>query len=889
MKRWLIILFLIGFVSAFVSASVDVNVYNTRDKYTPFDNIDGIVNLSFSGENYDEGIILSNGLEIKLSDFLIDNGANFECFPEDCSTGYEASSGSVDNSISIMPLEEQYIGFVLTGDNIVLDSMSFKIASDFGKEIKQPLVIKFFENWNWGFSKFSDEFLSKSWGCFDAVNKQPGPLIGSSFYCEMVSIGNSDVLKVGADVIGDGPNLNMVVYPDSGFGASWECSFNPSIEEGCEISPDEGEIFSEGDYQVCVGADNLTGYNIYEDRMNESCGFAYDDGPENSVKDYGIFAQGVKYANAGEMDAFTFSDEDVSAANLIIEDRYNGNCSRGCILPLEVSGVTQNFRIYDVDLVYTDNSEWQSDNLVYKLDKTAAKVDFNGTLDLELLGLIVSKAGEYFAQLSGEDLFRINVELLPSPIVSSVFPLDPPAGVPVTFYANVDFEDNKSLSYKWDFGDNNTADSTIPYTTYSYDNLGNYTLTLTVSAGGNLTSEKSFNIEVINPELAVRVGLESRIASLQNVKETIRGFPVWYGQEISSSLEIASFEDELQRLEVASNNSFDANDFRDVAKKLYAMDFPVIIGANSFESPFLISELSDVNIDPVAIISGSISDANNDEYAGPILTWQNDNIDVLVKSKDVFASYLKGGNRDVLSVYVFSVTSRGDEESYFVINRPFGELYFNGETGARKAGDATVIALEPGKTKNFEFYYKDNGRGSFFVSPRLSSIVTEGKISTDCNFNDVCEKDLGEDYDNCRSDCKPVGKTIFFLIMVVLFFLFAYSGLQIWYKRHYENYLFKDRSQLYNMLMYISNARARDVGDLRIRAELMAKGWMSERVNYVMKKSLGKSVGMIEIIPITKVSALFRDWKARQAIKNAKETAMRVHQQNNGTQESTKI
>lgn len=878
MKKWLIVLFLIGFVSA----SVDVDVYDVRSNYTLFDNIDGSVNLSFSGESYDEGIILSNGSEVELSDFLVDNGAEFECFPADCSMSYEASSGLTDKSISITASGKKYIGFFLKGKNVVLDSMSFKVASDFGREIRQPLVIKFFEDWTWGFDKFSDEFLSKNWGCFDAANKKPGPLIGNSFYCEMVSIGNSDVLRVGADVTGIGDKLNMTVYPDSGFGASWKCSFDPNTEEGCDISSDEGEIFSKGDYQVCVGAEVLTGYNIYEDDSGESCGFAYADGPASSVKDYGIFAQGVKYADAGEIDAFDFSEDDVDAANLIISERYGGNCSDGCVLPLEVSGVAQNFRIYDVNLVYTDSSEWQSDNLAYELDKTAAKVDFNGTLDLGLLDFIVSKGGEYFAMLSGEDLFRVSVELLPSPLVSSVFPLDPPAGVPVTFYANIDFGGNESLTYDWDFGDNESARSVVPYIVHSYNNLDNYTLTLTVGAGGNLSSEKSFDIKVISPESAVDIGLASRKASLRRVRDSIEAFPVWYGKEILDVLEIARFEDELKRLETEKNNSFDVEDFRDVAQKLYAIDIPVVVGVNSFESPFLVSELSDVDIEPVSVISGAISGATNDEYMKPILTWQNNNVDVLMKSKDIFVSYLSGEDRDVLSVYDFDVTSRSNEESYFVINRPFGELYFNGNTGARKAGDATVISLDAGGTKSFEFYYKDNSRGSFFVSPRLSSIITEGKIDTDCNFNDVCED--GEDYNNCRSDCKPVGKTVFFLIMTVLFFLVAYSGLQIWYKRHYENYLFKDRSQLYNMLMYISNARARDVGDLRIRAELLAKGWMSERVNYVMKKSLGKSVGMIEIIPISKVSAILRDWKARRAVEKAKETATRVQQQNNSSQ-----
>jgi len=48
-----------------------------------------------------------------------------------------------------------------------------------------------------------------------------------------------------------------------------------------------------GNYQVCIGADTLTDYKIYEDNIDKNCGFAYNNGPNNSTKDYAIFAQGA--------------------------------------------------------------------------------------------------------------------------------------------------------------------------------------------------------------------------------------------------------------------------------------------------------------------------------------------------------------------------------------------------------------------------------------------------------------------------------------------------------------------------------------------------------------------------------------------------------------------
>ena len=64
--------------------------------------------------------------------------------------------------------------------------------------------------------------------------------------------------------------------------------------------------------------------------------------------------------------------------------------------------------------------------------------------------------------------------------------------------------------------------------------------------------------------------------------------------------------------------------------------------------------------------------------------------------------------------------------------------------------------------------------------------------------------------------------------------------------------------------MYVTNARARGMDDKKIREELKKKKWSSERINYVLRKSRGKSTGLFEIIPIEKISAYFRNKKAKK-------------------------
>ena len=145
-------------------------------------------------------------------------------------------------------------------------------------------------------------------------------------------------------------------------------------------------------------------------------------------------------------------------------------------------------------------------------------------------------------------------------------------------------------------------------------------------------------------------------------------------------------------------------------------------------------------------------------------------------------------------------------------------------------------------------------------------MVIDASIDETCNYNRVCEEGLGENFENCRSDCKPTGRMIFYIVLVFVFALIIYTVLQIWYKRRYEGYLFKDGRQLYNLLMFVTNARARGMMDDRIAAELRAKGWSSERVNYIIKKSRGRMTGLPEIIPIEKVFAFFRNRAAAKRV-----------------------
>jgi len=76
--------------------------------------------------------------------------------------------------------------------------------------------------------------------------------------------------------------------------------------------------------------------------------------------------------------------------------------------------------------------------------------------------------------------------------------------------------------------------------------------------------------------------------------------------------------------------------------------------------------------------------------------------------------------------------------------------------------------------------------------------------------------------------------------------------LQEWYKKKYENYLFKNKNDLYNMVNYVNNSKKRGLKNKEIADNLKKAKWSSEQVKYVMKKYAGKRTGMFEL-PLTKL------------------------------------
>ena len=887
-KLFLMLLALVIALSGVVISEVETSGSTFQTEYSPGETVKGFLNLTLTEHDYNSLITSSEDESMLLSDFLKANANagnfSFTCTPGDCSSNYEVSGGSTSLVVPLTIGTPNTVGFVLYGTNVNLNSVNFTVTSDFGQQVGRPLEAVFFEELEWGYESFSEEYRDKDWGCYEPTGAvYSNSLVGVTAHCERIFSHETNSFFVGARVDeGDTKDLLMSVYGSDG-SSYGDCEFDPNSEDedgdGCIIPIDSG-TYPSGYYDVCVtSTDNFnTGYKIFNDSTGDSCGYFANGfaNVENSTVDYSIFLSGAKFANATFLGDLGLNFLDLAdAADRIINDRYGRDCTLGCVLPIKFDGFIQNLEIKDVKIEYSSTGNFENNN-VYDLDELPALIDSTGTVNLGLTLFNVTSTGEYSIFIGEDEIIKRNVKILPAPIVRAVTPLNPPAGVPVSFFADVtNAPKNASLTYNWDFGDGVKVTTNTPNVTHVYPEVLLYILGIEVKNSDGLGSFKTFNIHTLNPRAAINFTLLEKRNTFDKFVKDLRLDSSWYNEALESSINVQDYSDALDALVKLESAAFTNDDYLSVAKELYDLDIPVVLGKQIESGSSFLTDLGDVHPEVVASFAGGISGDDLEGYPEEVLRWQDANIESSINSNSYLVNFWSGDSNGVFRTYEVTLNSFSDTPSYLVINKPFSEVFFRNEISAEKEGTSTVIVIDPlEQEKKFEFYVKDSEPVSFFVSPRLSEIILPEEIDPTCNYNNICEEET-EDYNTCRADCKPVGRAIFYTILSVFFVLILYSILQFWYKVHYENFLFGgNRKELFNLLSFVTNARSRGVSEVHIRGGLKKQGWSLERVNYVLKKSRGERTGMLEILPFEKIASYFRN---RQA---AKKVALEGQQQN---------
>lgn len=868
MKRGILTVlgFILGVLLFINTTSASLSLGNKSSEintvYAPSEVLRGWLNISFQNENANS-LLTAFDSNISLIDFLDLNGFNCEsssscsCFPSDCEKGYVSSgSGQSSKQFSLEYWENKLLGIKLTGEVTGIDSeknLIFNVSTNAGRSCLNPLKIDVLDDGviEWEVEELSNDTCSMEnpYGCWNENNYIAGNefiLTKDKPYCEKVNILFGKGFKIGAEVIGSGSaDFEMDIEGDN-----CPVSISNGGEISCMVETDE-EIKEEA--EVCISRTD-SGTNEYKIKYEnvEPCGST------GGVKyDFPIFAYPRKYSSISNL---VFNKELSGEIWAYVNNKYKGHCNPECIIPIKFyAGVKQTTTISNLKLYY-EKGGTQAETNLYNLTSSNALISSNFLkLDLEKANFLVpSEIGteSLILKLNNNTILEKEISIKNVPKIKDIIPHEVPALVSHLFWILLE-NDMKNLTYSWNFGDGTETQLTNKTSVYHvYSKLGNYNLTVTVSNKlGN--SSKSVSVKVGSPKDYINSTITDYNKKLDNIETEINKLPEWVKKEIEKKFDVDSARSQIKSQESKYDAAFSDTDYVNIMSVLLNLSIPNSFNISQKINPSeILPDPKQINLAALDNFGAGKLDETEEDYTKAVTYWFMKAMEMKIESK-TYALYYDDKTEDLLSYVKITLIPKPDQklgEIYFLVNGNPDEIKFNTDKTVKEYDDASgIIFSELESSEIIEFLYPGKisvGNFPVYVSPEFKNLEI-GLEPGICNFNKKCEKDLGETYKNCRSDCKPVGLTILWICILLFVALCIYVALQEWYKRHYEKNLFPDRNQLFNLINFMNISYNQGMKKPDILNKLKDLGWNNEQLRYAWNKFQGKRTGMWEI-PIFK-------------------------------------
>lgn len=851
----------------------------TKTTYGAGDILQGYINVSLSSQSAEEDIrIVMNEAEQKLSvlDFLAKAGLksdiNFLCTPKSCATAYETAGGSSESKK--FNKGNKIIGGIVIGRDIQFrdNVLEFSVHGDDGEAQtcgKSPLAIDIFgdKSIDWQYTEAGNSLCGALLpsACYEEGNYTKSFDITGNPYCEKIFLPTAGKFKLSALVRKNKGGGDLVLFlHDKKTGNSASCypeepnetSYTQTI---CDVSFSALSYAGAQEYYVCIKDDLAEGgYSIKGETLKPLCGTAgLPDG--NTTADFGLFAQPLSIMQFNT--TFTFNDYTFSNAHDdtlakymqdYISETYNGDCISGCLIPIAITS-EQDITIDNFTIRYSTQGLQTSETRFFELATKPTLIDMNMTsMPLEPANFIAKGAGSQTASLFIGKL-AIGSELLlieRTPVIKSILQMGYDALTPIQFVVDASSPKNNSIVvYKWDFGDGSTETSTTNVTTHIYSSIGTFILKVEVTDSEGLVGAKTKNLTIGSPKEILNKTLNTKKSLLNQVNMQLESAG-WYKDVLTRELGIADINDKLSKYEDRYKISTTDADYLDIMAELNELNAPkTIYDKESIPNIPLVSNVNSIMPEYIEKLNGGHYDASyTTEARNAIGEWSYKNLQVTMSSR-IIASTKEDNSRQeiatIISMDIIPIT--GKEEIFFVILLPYERVKFQSEYGQQQLDGAIGFVLRNATEQQLNFAVPgriDPENLVAFGSPYLGELeIVPPKI--ECNNNGKCEK--GENWRNCRQDCKPIGLAALYILLVIALMYSLYIFLKKWYKTKYEGYLFKNRQDLHNMLYFVSSSLRRGKEEKEVIEELKKAGWGGEQIDYAIRKISGKPIGLPEI------------------------------------------
>src|SRR3989339_985236 len=878
----LVILVIISIIS-FSSADIRITNGSLKKDYVGGELISGSYKINISGQE-NKDFVSSLGGSISLMDFLNKGGYQkdkaYRCSPAGCKTGYALSQADSSKIVLLTSSESKTLGFGITntGQNTIsIDDLSFRVSSDLPASCVNQLSMDILNDGTIDFynSAYVNEVCNdKKYGCFSSSAGLSYAEIRDNMLCEKINLITAPAYKVGVNVRnmtggGQAATLKMSLFEATDTNLAYPlgvCAL-PTLSEAeqdanCIINYSSRKQF---DAYVCISSNSgSANYGIRSESDTNVCG----KGGSSAIMDYEIYAQELKYAslnksiNRNMFYQLNQPDDLIAIIQNYIDLNYGGICAGGCAIPFSMSSAasSQNVLIDNVTFIYRAGGIIQSggasQNQLYSLVASNFTITSNGTLDLSLekLGFVVPNVTgtrPLYITFDGQNVVGENI------IIATGFDYDLlPKSALIKRKTYFNLVGSNISSAQWDFGDGTTGTSSGGSIYHAYSTQGEFTVKVSAKGGLNVTTSiKNFKVAVGNAKDSANLTLQDYEGRIANVTAQINSKPTLIRDYLQSKLNLTDMNYSLTVIKTKFKSALNDSDYLSIVNDLSNLDVPYSVSTSKTGSgiPLSIGFDSPNTRYALALLDrtseGGLKDA--------ITIWMYDNYDSKA-DYDIITRYGDSGQTALASWYTVKLIPKvqGVESAYFIMDYPQNLIRFNGAYSDRATsdGEGTYIPTNS-EEQTFEFLLPEG-----IEITKLGAYIIP--VSGD---NLKVSVEVGGEAEKPAFNWNVFWMWFGILLVVILI---AYVALQEWYKKRYEEYLFKNPNDLYNVITFISNSRAIKLTDSDIKKKLGGNSWTGEQSEYAFNKLDGKRTGMWEI-PIFK---FFEKKKIAEEISKRNET-----------------
>lgn len=323
---------------------------------------------------------------------------------------------------------------------------------------------------------------------------------------------------------------------------------------------------------------------------------------------------------------------------------------------------------------------------------------------------------------------------------------------------------------------------------------------------------------------------------------------------VKSLLDLNSLERRLSELKKNLEEAITDEEILFAANEIFLFSLPSKISIDKKEEPFFLSIPSEqILTETINIFLGRNS--ADPKYSEYVSFWivskiSDDSKKIVEKIKIVDEINRTNGSFTSLTLRI----KPSEEAVLFVSSQNMLSSSHEGDA----ASNFKKISLNKNTENTLEFVFNGTNEPQFSILPKdLSKVQLSIKNLEACNFNKVCEKDLGENYKNCRSDCKPWGIAITLIVIIFIVTFILYFVIVSKLKEGYERKLFKSERDLLNVISFFKSYEEKGLSRQEAIEKLTKAGWSKEQAVYASKKAKGERTRPYEIIPIDKIKMLF--------------------------------